>query len=923
MASQDTKSTKRFSLKGNVEIENLLPRIERTFFKVGSTLGKYRIIEEIDRGGMAVVYKALQLDLDRVVALKVLPANITINRRFVDRFLSEAHAVAQLNHPNIVSIHEVAMEDNVYFLAMDYIPGKNLYYYLNLEKPKLVDVLEIVSTLADALGYAHRQKIVHRDLKLNNIIMRDDASPVLIDFGLAKALENEEGSITQTGEIMGSPAYMAPERLLGAAADHRSDICSLGIMLYEMLTFKNPYLDPRSIHQTTMNVLESDPIPPRKLVQWLPVEVEAITLKAMHKDQDKRYQTMEEMSDDVRRYQKGEPVLARPPSFISRGKHFFKKYWAWAVITTLIILFSTIIGISLYTQNRKERPHWQLVYSESFSTDKTDENWQSFTMGQSREKPIWVIRDGALHAPGNTSGFIRLEKPLTRDIKIEFDIAATEKSLFDVGFFLNGDSPDSGYTFHINRWGTPECGITFPSSKFLFRDFLLPDHPERCSYHVTVEKQNGQISFSINDKHIATIWDLFPPLGKSHQKIGFFSSGGTVLFDNLKVYRLAIPRLSSPTHVADRFWERGDLVTALEEYSMLLEDFPDFEQEPDVLLKISDCLIRMQRYTRAREFLNKTLNSKYSNQTHLAQAHYLFGTLYYHQNNFDEAMIRFRELHKRYPSHPGNQHAILLMAQRNASLIDNNRINEALANVDSLAWAYNDQTSLTGNLYLYAANHYLRAKMPGKALSVLTRAADRFSDNPILLSSIRLKRGMAYLMKGERKKANEAFNRSITPPIQTHDGWMGWMMLAQIYEYRFMYKDALKIYRKIYQECPRGTDLPWLAKLKTGELAPYTRQHKDFDLLFRSVIDAPSPYPLPRATAQFYLGELSENEFHEILEKLGYDSREIFRFTAQKELIEGNYRASRRNFKRFMRHLSRSSWEYHFTERILQNPILR
>ncbi|MBD3321590.1 MAG: hypothetical protein GF350_10900, partial [Chitinivibrionales bacterium] len=107
MPEKSIKPPKRFSLKGDVSLENILPRIERTFFKVGSQLGKYRIIEEIDRGGMAVVYKALQLDLDRVVALKVLPANITINRRFVDRFLSEAHAVAQLNHPNIVSIHEV------------------------------------------------------------------------------------------------------------------------------------------------------------------------------------------------------------------------------------------------------------------------------------------------------------------------------------------------------------------------------------------------------------------------------------------------------------------------------------------------------------------------------------------------------------------------------------------------------------------------------------------------------------------------------------------------------------------------------------------------------------------------------------------------------------------------------------------------
>ncbi|MBN1307333.1 MAG: serine/threonine protein kinase, partial [Chitinispirillaceae bacterium] len=220
--------------KGNIRIRNMLASIERTFLPVGSNIGKYRIIDEIDRGGMAVVYKALQLDLDREVALKVMPANITINRRFVERFLTEAHAVAKLTHPNIVNIHEVAVENNIYYLAMDYIPGKNLYYHLHFHKPKLVDVLEIVSRLAEALQYAHNQKIIHRDLKLNNVIMKDRLTPVLIDFGLAKALEDDDskGGITRTGEIMGSPSYMAPERIMGGCVDHRSDVCSLGIMLY-------------------------------------------------------------------------------------------------------------------------------------------------------------------------------------------------------------------------------------------------------------------------------------------------------------------------------------------------------------------------------------------------------------------------------------------------------------------------------------------------------------------------------------------------------------------------------------------------------------------------------------------------------------------------------------------------------------------
>lgn len=353
------------SVKGNIYIRNMLASIERTFLPVGSTIGKYRIIEEIDRGGMAVVYKATQLDLDREVALKVMPANISINRSFMERFMSEAHAVARLDHPNIVTIYEVAMEKNIYYLAMEYIPGQNLFYYLNFNKPKLIDVLEIVSKLADALAYAHQQKIIHRDLKLNNVIMKDRLTPVLIDFGLAKAMEDDvESAITRTGEVMGSPAYMAPERLLGGVVDHRSDVCSLGIMLYEMLTFKNPYLDQRNLHQTALNVMEANPIPPRKLVPWLPVEIEAITLKAMAKEPANRYQSMCDFKADINRYQRNEPVLARPPSLKSRCRHYVKRHWPILGITAITAAFSTLFALSFYIQKEKELSHWQLFYSE-------------------------------------------------------------------------------------------------------------------------------------------------------------------------------------------------------------------------------------------------------------------------------------------------------------------------------------------------------------------------------------------------------------------------------------------------------------------------------------------------------------------------------------------------------------------------------
>jgi serine/threonine protein kinase len=571
--------------KSTLKIHNILPSIERTFLQIGSTIGKYNIIEEIDRGGMAVVYKALQLDLNREVALKVLPANITINRRFVERFLSEAHAVAKLQHPYIVNIHEVAVENNVYYLAMDYIPGRNLYYFLNFQKPKLVDVLEITVKLADALAYAHNRKIIHRDLKLNNIIMRDNVTPVLIDFGLAKALEGEEVALTKTGEIMGSPAYMAPERLSGANTDARSDICSLGIMFYEMLTFKNPYLDPRSMPQTTRNVMEANPILPRKIVPWLPAEIEAITLKAMHKEPDKRYQTMEEFRDDIKRYQKGDPVLANPPSIWSIGRRFWHVYWALLVIGMLIVLFSSLFVFSLYLDKKKERPFLRLSYQEKFDGENLNKDWKTFpTMGTANTQP-WTLQRKALHSAGSGPSFIRLERPFSRDIRVEFDIMAVDGNLADAGFFLGGNRPDSGYCFHIHQGPAARCGISFPGSDFIFSDIDPFEFASAKKYHAVIEKKANSIVFKMNDKTIARLWDLFPSSGKNHRYMGFFVSETGCDFDNFSVSTYEIPLLRGPTVVADGMAQRGETGGALDAYEELFPDFSTTGLAGELLLK--------------------------------------------------------------------------------------------------------------------------------------------------------------------------------------------------------------------------------------------------------------------------------------------------------------------------------------------------
>ena len=170
-----------------------------------------------------------------------------------------------------------------------------------------------------------------------------------------------------------------------------------------MLTFKNPYIDHRNLHQTTINVMEANPIPPRKLVPWLPVEIEAITLKAMAKDMTLRYQSMEEFKADINRYQRGDLVLARPPSLKSRISRFLRINWAPVIISSLIIVFLIVLGLSIYSRNIKERSHWQKTFEDNFDYSEKTIDWAFFP---DLNDTAWTLKNGTLR--GSFEGFAYL-----------------------------------------------------------------------------------------------------------------------------------------------------------------------------------------------------------------------------------------------------------------------------------------------------------------------------------------------------------------------------------------------------------------------------------------------------------------------------------------------------------------------------------
>ncbi len=274
----------------------------------------YQLLEELGRGGMGVVYKARQLGLDRVVALKVILAGPHAGPVEVDRFRREALAIARLQHPQIVQVFEVGGHEGLPFFSLEYCPGGSLARKLARGPLPPPGAAELVETLAGAVYAAHRRGVVHRDLKPANVLLGADGTPKVTDFGLAKDLGGGSGP-TQSGAILGTPSYMAPEQAAGRAKEvgPAADVYALGAILYECLTGRPPFSAETPL-DTLFQVLERVPERPRRLNPSVDRTLEAVCLKCLEKDPADRYPSAGALAEELAAYRRGEPVLAAGPA---------------------------------------------------------------------------------------------------------------------------------------------------------------------------------------------------------------------------------------------------------------------------------------------------------------------------------------------------------------------------------------------------------------------------------------------------------------------------------------------------------------------------------------------------------------------------------------------------------------------------------
>jgi WD40 repeat protein len=323
----------------------------------GRTFGDFVIESELGRGGMGVVYLAHQKSLHRRVALKVMASGLSLSKRHVERFRREAAAAAQVRHPAIVPVHTLTEVDGTFALAMDYIAGRNLADILDdlrlrngdgahgvegtlgiaADKGYVAECALFAAELASALAAAHKAGVVHRDLKPRNLMVDDRRQVRLLDFGLAKSLD--EGSLSISGEIAGTPHYMSPEQTLAkrVEVDHRADVWALGVILYELLTLSRPF-DGKNLQQIVYEICFVDPKSVHKRNPKVPRDLATVCMKALEKDPAKRYAGAGELEADLRRFLNWEPVHARPASAWTRAAKWMRRHRTETAVAALTAL---------------------------------------------------------------------------------------------------------------------------------------------------------------------------------------------------------------------------------------------------------------------------------------------------------------------------------------------------------------------------------------------------------------------------------------------------------------------------------------------------------------------------------------------------------------------------------------------------------
>ena len=599
----------------------------------GKTFGSYKILEEISRGAMGVVYKARQQVLKRVVALKVLIAGDLATEAQVARFQREAQAAAKLRHPAIVPIHDVGVYDGKHYYTMDFIQGRPLSALVAAGEITPRRALDITFEVAQALDYAHAEGVIHRDIKPSNIMIDPEGGIHVMDFGLAKQIDSDT-KFTRTGTTVGTPAYMPPEQASGESrrVDHRADIYSLGAVLYEMLTGRPPFSGD-TMMATLMHVLNDDPTAPKRLNPRIHRDIQTIVLKAMEKNPDRRYRSMGELASDIHHFIGGEAIAARPASLVYRAWKGFKKHRS-AVFAAASVLLIGLTAYAVIQQERDrmserlkevrkdverevtkkterereemEKPTVKTVFADRFDRGRFRSNWHV-------ERGRWRAQQGTLEAFGGPLAAVRTQKTFTGDVKVRFAVSvpaaarSRQPTKAVVGCYLGMMWHQS---FRIWIDGRQRWRLVLMNRHEEVAEVecppLDPDVPYQVTVsrsaiglHVLVESRDGAMrrELSYNDLQLPQ------RLGRDFA-VGLFTEGSRLQVHEVVVEQEFSPLKTTPLRTADELFRDGNFLEARSVCEKIAQGYPRSYEGLEAQLRIARSWQIEHRDLQARQILD-------------------------------------------------------------------------------------------------------------------------------------------------------------------------------------------------------------------------------------------------------------------------------------------------------------------------------
>ncbi|MFH1024523.1 MAG: protein kinase [Planctomycetota bacterium] len=576
-------------------------------------IGKYDILGEISRGGMGIVYKAREVSLDRLIALKVLIAGEDASSEQVMRFYHEAKACARLRHPNIVVIHDVGINLDRHYIAMDFIEGTTLEEKIATGPMKPDEAVRIVLPIIRAIAYAHQKGVVHRDVKPSNILIDRTGVPHITDFGLSKEIKSEV-RLTRSGMAVGTPAYMAPEQAMGdvAATDARTDVYGLGATLYEAVTGRPPFGGENAM-QTMMAVINDDPAPPSRLAPAVSRDLETIILKAMAKTKGHRYATADEMADDLQRFLSGDPIAARPASVLQRFARRIKRHRtaamaigsgvvALAIVLPALHLRRLAVRESLKKQGEadrlaqesmvekeKEKSRWGApVFRDTFDRVEPGKEWKVVA-----GPAAWIIQNGVLAVDAAKAQerptFLKAETPLLRgNVQIRFDIAAPAlppaEGQFGCFLAAGADPRDNSYRFQFGAEGSRH--------RLYLSSRLVEQRESRAApdtfHEVVLERVNERVTVTVDGEPVIAYTDL-PLYAGGGLSFGFFAARGAFRVDNVVVATGGLPRKMDVVRLGDAAFSEQRYREALDRYTEMIQIYPGTASAFEALFKSALC----------------------------------------------------------------------------------------------------------------------------------------------------------------------------------------------------------------------------------------------------------------------------------------------------------------------------------------------